>query len=70
MEGMSAISHLRVLPCRTVPTGIPVEMACLGIVDMRIGYHGVVFVVNGNLPNPVAYAGTIVYYGIWIIVFI
>ena len=56
MESMSGTCHLRILPRRAVPTGIPIDVRRLTIIDMRIGYDRMLQAIEGYLPHPVTNA--------------
>ena len=60
VEGVAGILHPGVLPRRAVPAGVPIDVARLGIVDVGIGDDGVLVLVEGNLPHPVADVGGLV----------
>ena len=57
MEGMAGILHPSVLPRRSVPAGIPIDMRSLVVVNVRIGNDGMLLLVQGYLPHPVADVG-------------
>ena len=68
MERMASILHPCVPPCRAGPSGVPIHVGGLGVVDMRIGDDWVLILVEGDLPHPVSDVCALIDDGGWIAV--
>ena len=57
---MAGTYHLGILPCSTIPAGIPIDVRRLGIINMRIGNDRMLILVQRYLPYPVTHIGTFI----------
>ena len=60
VEGVAAILHPCAAPFAARPARVPIDVCRLGIVDVGIGYDGILVLIQGNLPHPVADASRVV----------